>query len=146
MSEPEAMQPTANEPKQPRRTRRRLFLMGGVGALLLIVSTFGLILWGGSASFENLVRQRLIARIEAATGGRVEIATFHWHLFLLDAEATGLVIHGREAATEAPYAKVARVHVGISVLGFFSPRILLRDLEITQPAFHLIVCPDGSTN
>jgi translocation and assembly module TamB len=146
MSEPEDMQATESEAKQRRRTRRRLVLMGGIGALLLIASIFGLILWGGSASFENLVRQRLIARIEAATGGRVEIAAFHWHLFLLDAEATGLVIHGREAATDAPYAKIARVHVGVSVLGFFSPRILLRDLEITQPAFHLIVYPDGSTN
>jgi translocation and assembly module TamB len=146
MSEPEEMQPREREPKQPRRTRRRLLLMGGAGALLLILGVVGLILWAGSASFENLVRQRLIARIEAATGGRAEIAAFHWHLFRLDAEATGLVIHGREAATEAPYAKVASLHMGISVLGFFSPRILLRDLEITQPAFHLIVYPDGSTN
>jgi translocation and assembly module TamB len=105
-----------------------------------------MILWAGSASFENLVRQRLIAHIEDATGGRVELASFHWHLFSLDAEATGLVIHGREALTEAPYAKAGRIHVAISVLGFFSPRILLRDLEIIQPAFHLIVYPDGSTN
>src|SRR5580693_8971493 len=139
MSEAEDMQPTENEPKAPRRPRRRLFLMGGATALILILSIVGVILWAGSASFESLVRRRLIARIEAVTGGRVEIAAFHWHLFGLDADATGLVIHGREAANEAPYAKVARVHVRISVLGFFSPRVLLQDLEITQPVFHFIV-------
>jgi translocation and assembly module TamB len=33
-----------------------------------------------------------------------------------------------------------------ALLGFWSPRILLRDLEISRPAFHLIVYPDGSTN
>ena len=146
MSEAEEMQLTEKEPKPPRRPRRRLLLMGGATALILILSIVGVILWAGSASFESLVRRRLIARIEAVTGGRVEIAAFHWHLFGLDADATGLVIHGREAANEAPYAKVARVHVRISVLGFFSPRVLLQDLEITQPVFHFIVYPDGSTN
>jgi translocation and assembly module TamB len=32
------------------------------------------------------------------------------------------------------------------MLGFLSPRIQLRDLEIYQPQLHLIVYPDGSTN
>jgi translocation and assembly module TamB len=87
-----------------------------------------------------------VAAIEEATGGRVEIASFHWHLLDLDAEAARLVIHGCESADESPYAQVDHLHVRISVLGFFSPRILLRDLEITRPAFHLIVYTDGSTN
>ena len=33
-----------------------------------------------SAQFEDLVRKRLIAELEQATGGRVEIASFHWRL------------------------------------------------------------------
>jgi translocation and assembly module TamB len=32
------------------------------------------------------------------------------------------------------------------LLGFWSPRILLRDLEIFRPQVHLIVYPNGSTN
>jgi translocation and assembly module TamB len=145
MTEPDREISGPSAPKR-RRVGRRMLLVGGGAALILVACVVGLILWASSASFENLMRKRLIAKIEAATGGRVEIASFHWHLFGLDAEATGLVIHGREALTEAPYARAGRVHVGISVLGFFSPRILLRDLEITQPSFHLIVYPDGSTN
>ncbi len=80
------------------------------------------------------------------TGGRVEVASFRWHPFDLNAEADGLVIHGREAAGEAPYAQVGQLQVRISVLGLWSPRILLRDLVIVRPSFHLIVYPDGSTN
>ena len=64
----------------------------------------------------------------------------------LEAEADGLVIHGLEAPGEAPYAQVERLRVRVSVLGFWSPRILLRDLEILRPQLHLIVYPDGSTN
>jgi translocation and assembly module TamB len=56
------------------------------------------------------------------------------------------VIHGREGANEAPYAQIGRMQVRISILGFFSPRILLRDLQVSQPAIHLIVYSDGTTN
>ena len=85
-------------------------------------------------------------RLETATGGRVEIASFHWRLLSLEAEADGLVIHGLEAPGEAPYAQVEQVRVRFSVLGFLSPRIQLRDLDIVKPQLHLIVYPDGSTN
>ncbi len=34
----------------------------------------------------------------------------------------------------------------VSVLGFITPRIVLRDLEVTRPSMHFIVYPDGSTN
>jgi len=88
----------------------------------------------------------VIASIEESTGGRVDIATFHWHLFSLEADADGLVLHGREASTEEPLARIRRMRAGISIFGIWSPRILLRELEIEQPAIHLIVYPDGSTN
>jgi translocation and assembly module TamB len=137
--------PMARTERKWARLSRRLRICLGV-ALLLVASFLGLFLWAGSSACENLVRKRLVAQIEAATGGRAEIASFHWHLLDLDAEAAGIVIHGREATTEEPYAQVAHLHVRASILGFFSPRILLRDLEVTQPALHLIVYADGSTN
>jgi len=144
VSEPKQDPPTTPEQRKPRR---RHLLRIGVGTVAFIAAAVAaLLFWANSAGFENLVRERLVARIEAATGGRAEIAWFHWHLFDLDAEVGGLVIHGREASSEAPYAKVDHLHVRISVLGFLSPRILLRDLEITRPALHLIVYPDGTTN
>lgn len=134
-----------HETRSQFRPRRMLGILGG-GVLLVLLCVAGLIVWATSEACENFVRRELIAKMEAATGGRVEIASFHWRPFRLEADAGGIVIHGREAATEAPYAQIGRVHVGISVLGFFSPRILLRDLEINQPAVHLIVYADGSTN
>jgi len=84
---------------------------------------------------EGFVRKRLVAYLEEATGGRVEIATFHWRLLDLEADAGGLVIHGREAAGEAPYAQAERLRAQISILGLLSPRILLRDLELSRPHF-----------
>jgi translocation and assembly module TamB len=153
MSEKEPMPPFQDEiPKPARKRRLRRFFLRHLplsiagGAVLLIVLAFGLYIWASSAQFENMVRKHLIRDIEAATGGRVEIASFHWNLFSLEAEADGLAVHGLEAPGEAPYARAERLRVQVSVLGFFSPKIQLRYLEIFKPQLHLIVYPDGSTN
>src|SRR5207302_1663226 len=76
----------------------------------------------------------------------VEIASFRWHLLRLEAEAAGVVIHGDEPSGEAPYAQIERMRIRLSVLGFWSPRLKLRDLEIVRPQLHLIFYPDGATN
>src|SRR5579863_9389163 len=145
MSELEPMPPPPQKPV-PLRNRRRTLWLGSGAAVILLVIVVALCFWASSSACENLIRKRLIVRLETMTGGRVEIASFQWHPFDLAAEADGLVIHGLEAAGEKPYAQVGQLQVRISVLGLWSPRILLRNLEIVHPAFHLIVYPDGSTN
>lgn len=142
--------PPSGEQVASRSSRRRYLrhvLWGGSGlALLMIVGFVGLYFWASSSMFENIIRKRLIARIDQATGGRAEIASFHWKLLELEAEADGLVLHGREAAGEKPYAQLASLHVSFNILELWSPRVLLRDLTLEQPQIHLIVYPDGSTN
>jgi translocation and assembly module TamB len=147
MSEPESMLPVQPRPSRLRRFfLRHLPLSVAGAAVLLALTVTGLYFWASSTEFEGLVRKRLITLLEKSTGGRVEIASFHWHLLNLEADAGGLVIHGLEAPNDAPYAQVERVHARISLLNVFSPHVLLRDLEVYRPGFHLIVYPDGSTN
>ncbi len=133
------------------RKLRRFFLRHvplSIAALatLLAVAVVGLFFWASSSHGEALARRRLVAWLEQATGGRVEIATFHWHLLTLDADAGGLVIHGLEAPGEAPYVQAENLRVSLTVLGLMSPRVLLRDAEVTRPQFHLIKYADGTTN
>ncbi|HEY2472756.1 MAG TPA: translocation/assembly module TamB domain-containing protein [Terracidiphilus sp.] len=153
MSETDPIPKPTDPPREeqaPRLSRMRYVrhvLWGGSGlAFLLIAGMVGLYFWASSSSFENIIRKRLIARIEQATGGRAEIASFHWKLLKLEAEADGLVLHGREGAGERPYAQLASLHVSVNILEFWSPRVLLRDLTVEQPQIHFIVYPDGSTN
>jgi translocation and assembly module TamB len=115
-------------------------------AFLAITIPIAFYLWANSVATQELVRQQMVEKLEEATGGRVQIATFHWHIFTLEADAGGVVILGHEAPGEAPLARIDRIRARISVFGLWSPRILLRDLEVTHPALHLIVYPDGSTN
>jgi translocation and assembly module TamB len=163
MSEPESMPPLPESPEpgapepvslaealRPSRLRRfflRHLPRTAAGlAILLAVTVTALYFFASSASFENFVRERIVHKLEIATGGHVEIRAFHWELLRGEAEMDGLVIHGLEGPNDAPYAQVERLRVRLSVLGLLSPRILLRDLEIYQPRLHLIVYPDGSTN
>jgi translocation and assembly module TamB len=153
MSERAPKPPDPGEPATvKKRSRLRRFFLRHLplsmlsGVLLLAVTVLCFYFWASSAQFEGLVRKRLVAYLEQSTGGRVEIASFHWHLLDLEAEADGLVIHGREAQGEAPYAQAEELRARVSVLGLWSPRLLLRDLVVSRPAIHLIVYPDGSTN
>ncbi len=147
MTEPESTLPVPAESSHPRRRRwRRILLLAACVAFVVIAGPIALFQWAESDATQDLVRKRIVAVLEESTGGRVQIATFHWYLLNLQANAGGLVLHGRESAGEAPCAQVDHVSFSLSVFGLWSPRILLRDLEISHPVFHLIVYPDGSTN
>jgi translocation and assembly module TamB len=153
MSEHESTLPVPPEPSRPAKPSRlrRFFLRHlpfsvAAGAVLVALCAVCFYFWASSAAFEGIVRKRLVAYLEQSTGGHVEIASFHWHLLDLEAEADGLVIHGLEAPGEAPYARIEHLRARISVLSIWSPKVLLRELDVSQPEFHLIIYPDGSTN
>ena len=145
-----APEPDQQPVRRKWRWMRHLSISSGALILLLIITAIGLFYWASSAAFEEMVRQRVVAELEDITGGKVEIASFHWDLLHLRAEADGVTIHGLEAANEAPYARLDRLGVRVAILGLFnlgeSPRIVLREAELLRPAFHLIVYSDGSTN
>jgi translocation and assembly module TamB len=153
MTDPQIPQIAAEPAPTPRKRRRWLhhsLWAGSFGTFLLILLAIALFFWASSAAFEDALRHRIIAALEDATGGRVEIAAFHWNLLHLRAEADNLTIHGLESNAEAPYAHLDRLRVQIAILNLvtapFSPKIILREAEIARPEFHLIVYPDGSTN
>jgi translocation and assembly module TamB len=144
---------SAAEPmKKKRPSRLRRFFLRHVplavaGALVvLVVGLTSLYVWMSSAGFEDFVRRRAIANLESATGGRVQIAEFHWRLLDLEAEMSGLVLHGLEDEGEQPLFAADRLSVKLSILDLFSPRILLRTLALDHPVGHVIVYADGSTN
>jgi translocation and assembly module TamB len=154
MSEEEMVPVPDSQVPAPRgmRSRVRRFFRhhlplaaAGIAGLLVLLAMVVYFI-ASSAAFENVVRKRLIAEIENLTGGRAQIAAFHWRLLHLQAEADGVVVHGLEDPGDAPYAQIDRLRVQVALLGVLSPHVSLRDLEVIQPRLHLIVYPDGSTN
>ncbi len=114
---------------------------------MLLLAVFVSLAWYlRSASFEDVVRRKVVAALEDATGGRVEIASFHWNLSQLAFEANGLTVHGLEPPGQLPYAHVDRAFVRLHLISFFERKFSIKRLELQRPIVHLIVYPDGSTN
>lgn len=149
MSNPPLAIPDANpsppEKKNSFRWKHVFIVMAGVAVLL--AACVALLAWYANTSgFQDRVRRRVIATIEQATGGRVELKVFRWRLMHLEVEAKDLTIHGLEPAGEIPYAHIDRLRVQAKILSFFRPDIGLSLLVAERPVFHLIINPDGSTN
>ncbi|QNI33621.1 translocation/assembly module TamB domain-containing protein [Alloacidobacterium dinghuense] len=132
-------------PPPARKRRIGLYILAGV-VVVILLAVAGIAWYASTPDFANRVRLKLIATLEQATGGRVELDAFHWTLRNLAFEADGLTIHGLEAANEVPYAHVDRIYVRVKILSFIHPKIDLNYLEADRPVFHLIIYPDGSTN
>src|SRR5207249_1397220 len=89
----------------------------------------------------------LIAEVQDATGGRVEVASFAFDWTHLRADVTNFVIHGTEAPSEAPLFRTRWVQVELRVLGLFKKeKIELASLIVDEPQANVIVYPDGRTN
>ncbi len=111
---------------------------------LLLVSAF---LWYiTTESFQRMVRQRLTASIEQATGGRVELGSFHVVPLRFQVEIRNLTIHGRELATERSLAHVDSISAVIDLPAVLGWRMSFRSLVLTHPVVHVIYYRDGTTN
>ncbi len=118
--------------------------LAGVAVLAALALTALLVLQ--SRWLRDRVRERIVAELEAATGGRVELPSFDFDWRRLTAEVRGLVIHGTEGPAEAPLFRARRVQVGLKVLSVVRRSVDLQSLEVDTPEAHLIVYPDGRTN
>ena len=111
---------------------------------LLMVSVF---LWYITTdSFQQMVRHRLIASLEHATGGRVELGSFHVVPLRFEVEVRDLTIHGREAATDKPLAHVDSMSAVVDLGAVLGVRMAFDRLTLIHPVVHIIYYPDGSTN
>jgi translocation and assembly module TamB len=133
-------------PAKPRRRRHPVLLTLGVLLFLLIALAGSAVWYISTPQFATKVRLRLIAELENATGGRVELQAFHWKLRHLEFEADGLTIHGLEAPGEVPYAHVEKLRIRLKLLSVLHPSVRLELLDAERPVVHIIVYADGSTN
>ena len=117
-------------------------VMAGLFAILVVAIGWFLT----SPTFQGIVRDRVIAELEKATGGKVELQSLTWNVSKLEIEAKGLTIHGTEPVTEVPLAHADRLYLRLRVVSFVKTDIDLRQLTLDRPVIHVIVKPDGSTN
>jgi translocation and assembly module TamB len=116
-------------------------------ALLGLVLMVGAGIWYTTTpGFQTYVRRRIVAELENATGGRVELGAYHTIPLKLQVEIRDLTIHGLEAPDQVPLAHVDSVLARIKIISLLQKEFGFDALELDHPVVHLIVYPDGSTN
>ncbi len=133
-----------------RRFGRILFhicLRGGAAlAVLLVIAALAGLVVVQSGWFHEYVRQQIIADIEHATGGRVELGRFSFRGPTLTGRVSQLVLHGKEAAGEPPLLRVESVTLGLRILSFAERKIDLASIQVDRPQVRIVIYPDGSNN
>jgi translocation and assembly module TamB len=128
-------------------SRRRAWWIGSgalTAAVLLTIGAGVAVL--RSAWFYNKVRNQIVATVETATGGRVELGAFRFHWSALRAEVSGFTLHGKEPAGKPPLFHAAAVRVGLKIISVLERKVDIRYLEVEEPRVYLIIASDGSTN
>ena len=139
--------PPQTTPVRSRRSRWRMVGRALAIFAAVVVVVLGLVLWYASTKqFSNRVKAEVIDVLERSTGGKVDLASFTWHLTKLEVEVDGLTIHGLEGKNEVPYAHLDKLLIRAKIISLFRAQIGLRLLQAEHPVLHLIVYPDGTTN
>ncbi|HUK18068.1 MAG TPA: hypothetical protein VLW65_16700, partial [Bryobacteraceae bacterium] len=118
---------------------------GSIGGLVLILLA-GIVITVRTAWFRNFVREKIIASVEQATGGKVDVGSFAFDWTHLRATVRGLVIHGLEPATAAPLLRATLVQVDLKLLSPMRGFVDIAYLLVDTPQANVIVFPDGHTN
>lgn len=134
-------------------SRAGAWCLGSVLALLILL--IGGVTWyTTTADFQRRVSREIVSVLEDATGGRVELRDVRFSLWKLKIAVDGLIIHGLEGASEAPYLSANKIEVRVGISSFFShasgrgirSHIGLKLLRVERPQVHLMIDKDGKTN
>lgn len=128
-----------------RLVRIALWAFAGLAGLL-ILAFVAAVITVRTEWFRDKVHDRIVYEIEKATGARVELGAFAFHWRTLTAEVRNLVLHGKEAANEAPLFRADRAQATLRILSVVRTKVDLYSAVVERPQTNIIVYPDGSTN
>ena len=124
-----------------KRFRWLLYLIGALAAMIL-AATLGV----RSAWFKRELHHRIVAALDDATHGQVEIAELQPSLSHLQIVVRGFVLHGAERASEPPLVSIRSLVVGFTPVALIRRSHLIRSFEASDAEVHITRYPDGSTN
>ena len=126
--------------------RNRWTIALATAAGVLSVAITGLHLLAQSEWVEQKIRERLVAGLQEATGGRVEIGDLDFSLFGRSLEIRQLTIHGTETPPNPPLLEIPEVELRFGIDSVMRRQFSLRALQLSDPAMHIEVAADGSSN
>src|SRR5215831_1253565 len=114
--------------------------------VLAVLAILGVIIFFVSGAGNPLIQRFLIARLERATGGKVEFRAMSIRWLAMRVTLNHLVIHGNEPAGVEPLFTADEVQAALRIDSFWGQRVSLNELLVQQPNIHIIVGKNGGTN
>jgi translocation and assembly module TamB len=128
------------------RRARWIWIVAGSLAALVLMLALSAILVLRSDWFREKIRQRIVAEVEKATGGRTEIGAFQFDWKQMRAEVDGFVLHGSEPPDAPPLFRADAIVLGIKVVSVLKHSVDLQYLDVRRPRIYAILYADGHTN
>ncbi len=129
-----------------KRLPRVLLKLAAIVLACAVLLTTAVVLLLRSDWFHDKVRQRIVAEVEKATGGSVELEAFRFHWRALRAEVRGFTLRGKESADEPPLFSAQSFIVDLKVISLVRRDIDIARLGLGKPEIYIAFYPDGSTN
>ena len=114
--------------------------------VLAVLAVLGVIIFFVSGAGNPLIERLLIARLESATGGKVEFRAMSIRWLAMRVTLDHLVIHGNEPAGVEPLFSADEVQAALRIDSFWGRRVSLNELLVQKPKTHIVVAKSGATN
>ncbi|MBZ5700675.1 MAG: translocation/assembly module TamB domain-containing protein [Acidobacteriia bacterium] len=131
---------------QRRRSWRWLRHALWILPVKIALITVGIAIFFGSGAGDRILRRTIVHRLEAMTGGRVELQQFSMRWWGLHAKLGGLVLHGSEPEGTEPLLTVEELDLTLRIDSIFGRKISLAEAILRAPHVHLRVNADGTSN
>lgn len=128
------------------RKRRLLVIFLASICSLLLLAVVAIFYAARTSWFQEKLREKVVASIEAATGGQVEIAWFHYNPWTLTAEFRNFIVHGTEPSNGPALFKAGSVHIRLKRLSLLRRDVNIQSVSIDRPQLYLLVREDGTSN
>ena len=140
-------------PEQARQDKHRTRHRKKIALWLVITCLAAVFAFTGSALyviqsnwFKEQIRLKLITSVEGATGGHVELKSFHYDWRRLTAQANGFVLRGDEPAGGPPLVGADSIRIQLKILSALRQDVDISSLVVNRPTVFLLVREDGTTN
>src|ERR1035438_2615032 len=130
------------------RTRKFRWLrhVAWVSAVAVFLALTAVVIFFGSGAGNPIIRRVLVRRLQALTGGRVEVRTISIRWLSLLATLKGLEIHGLEPAETEPLFTAEEVQTDLRIDSWWGRKVSLDSLLVRQPHVHIRIGKNGVTN
>ena len=124
----------------------RIFRIGVIAFLVLVLLLVAGILVVRSRAFHRYLLATVVERAQQAIGGRVELGDFTLHLAGPRVDLYRIAIHGTEGDPHAPLLWADHLGLGLRIIPRWGRQINLQEIVVDHPVIHLSVDEHGHNN